>query len=69
MDSPKELITEEQLDPKLITLFLKAQSAIELTNYDYALSILHNILKEQPTFLKGREILRAAQGRSMARWW
>ena len=40
MDSPKELITEEQLDPKLVTLFLKAQSAIELSNYDYALQIL-----------------------------
>jgi tetratricopeptide (TPR) repeat protein len=65
MDAPKELITEEQLDPKQVTLFLKAQSAIELSNYDYALSILHNILKEEPTFLKGREILRAAQG---ARW-
>ena len=65
MDSPKELITEEQLDPKLVTLFLKAQSAIELSNYDYALQILHNILKEEPTFLKGRQILRAAQG---AKW-
>ena len=65
MDAPKELITEEQLDPKQVTLFLKAQSAIELSNYDYALSILHNILKEEPCFLKGREILRAAQG---ARW-
>ena len=65
MDAPKELITEEQLDPKQVTLFLKAQSAIELSNYDYALSILHNILKEAPSFLKGREILRAAQG---ARW-
>ena len=65
MDAPKELITEEQLDPKQVTLFLKAQSAIELSNYDYAVSILHNILKEEPCFLKGREILRAAQG---ARW-
>lgn len=55
-------VTEENLDPKLHNLFLKAQSAIELLNYDYAISLLHGILKEDPTFLKGREILRAAQG-------
>ena len=48
MDAPKELVTEEKLEPKLVTLFLKAQSAIELANYNYAVSILHNILKEEP---------------------
>ena len=62
MDATLELVTEEKLDPKNHGLFLKAQSAIELLNYDYAISLLHGILKEEAGFLQGREILRMAQG-------
>ena len=62
MDATLELVTEEKLDPKNHGLFLKAQSAIELLNYDYAISLLHGILKEKAGFLQGREILRMAQG-------
>ncbi len=57
-----ELVEEGDLDPKTHKLYLKAQSAVELLNYDYAISLLHGILKDEPGFLKGREILRAAQG-------
>ena len=62
MDATLELVTEENLAPKNHGLFLKAQSAIELLNYDYAISLLHGILKEEVGFLQGREILRMAQG-------
>jgi tetratricopeptide (TPR) repeat protein len=62
MDATLELVTEENLDTKNHGLFLKAQSAIELLNYDYAISLLHGILKEEVGFLRGREILRLAQG-------
>jgi tetratricopeptide (TPR) repeat protein len=57
-----ELVAEENLDPKQHNLYLRAQSAIELLNYDFAISLLHAILKEEPGFQEGREILRVAQG-------
>ncbi len=57
-----ELVTEENLEPKSLNLFLKAQNAIELKNFDYAISLLQSILKEVPGFVKGRELLRATQG-------
>ena len=57
-----ELVNEEDLAPNQHKQFLKAQSAIELLNFDYAISLLHGLLKEEPGFLGGREILRAAQG-------
>lgn len=57
-----ELVEEGNLDPKQQNLYLKAQSALELLNYDFAISLLHSILKQQPGFQEGREMLRVAQG-------
>jgi predicted Zn-dependent protease len=56
-----ESVTEAQLASNLKNLYLKALSAIELRNYDYVISLLQAVLKEEPRFLDGRKILRGAE--------
>ncbi|MGI8481627.1 MAG: tetratricopeptide repeat protein, partial [Chthoniobacterales bacterium] len=41
--------------------FLRAVAAIELKNLDYAISLLQGILKQEPEFLMGRQLLRRAE--------
>ncbi|HEV2841315.1 MAG TPA: tetratricopeptide repeat protein [Chthoniobacterales bacterium] len=41
--------------------WLKAVAAIELRNFDYAISLLQGILKQEPEFLTGRQLLRRAE--------
>jgi tetratricopeptide (TPR) repeat protein len=55
-----ETINEDQLTENQRKSWLKALSAIELRNFDYAITLLQAILKEQPGFLKGRRFLRQA---------
>ena len=42
-------------------LWLKAVAAIELRNLGYAISLLRGILKQEPEFLTGRQLLRRAE--------
>ena len=53
--------TEKDLSDPLRALWLKAVAAIELRNFGYAISLLQEILKQEPQFLTGRELLRRAE--------
>lgn len=53
--------TEKELAESLRNLWLKAVAAIELRNFDYAISLLQGILKQEPEFLTGRQLLRRAE--------
>jgi tetratricopeptide (TPR) repeat protein len=53
--------TEKELSESLRALWLKAVSAIELRNFGYAISLLQEILKLEPEFLTGRQLLRRAE--------
>jgi tetratricopeptide (TPR) repeat protein len=53
--------TEKELGEGLRALWLKAVSAIELRNFGYAISLLQEILKQEPEFLTGRQLLRRAE--------
>ena len=53
--------TEKELGERLRSLWLKAVAAIELRNFGYAISLLQGILKEEPEFLTGRQLLRRTE--------
>lgn len=53
--------TEKDLSEQLRVLWLKAIAAIELRNFDYAISLLQGVLKQEPEFLMGRQLLRRAE--------
>ncbi len=53
--------TERDLSEQLRALWLKAVAAIELRNFEYAISLLQGILKQEPEFLMGRQLLRRAE--------
>jgi tetratricopeptide (TPR) repeat protein len=53
--------TEKELSESLRALWLKAVSAIELRNFDYAISLLQEMLKLEPEFLTGRQLLRRTE--------
>jgi predicted Zn-dependent protease len=55
------LKTEKELSEQLRSHWLKAVAAIELRNFDYAISLLQGILKQEPEFLTGRQVLRRAE--------
>ena len=50
--------TEKELSEQLRSHWLKAVAAIELRNFGYAISLLQGILKHEPEFLTGRQLLR-----------
>ena len=56
----KDDIKQHELDPKLNKLYLKAESAMELCNWSYAISLIQAILTKEPGFLDGRKSLRLA---------
>jgi tetratricopeptide (TPR) repeat protein len=58
--SAMPLRTETDLNATQRNHWLKAVSAIELRNFGYAISLLQGILKEEPEFLTGRQVLRRA---------
>src|SRR5436309_3634343 len=53
--------TEKELNEAERSLWLKAMAAIELHNFGYAISLLQGILKQEPQFLTGRQLLRRAE--------
>jgi tetratricopeptide (TPR) repeat protein len=53
--------TEKELSEQLRNHWLKAVAAIELRNFGYAISLLQGILKQEPEFLTGRQLLRRAE--------
>ena len=59
------LKTENELSEPLRSHWRKAAAAIELRNFGYAISLLQEILKQEPEFLQGRQLLRGAEIR---RW-
>src|SRR3982074_2996556 len=53
--------SEKELSEQLRSHWLKAVAAIELRNFGYAISLLQGILKQEPEFLTGRQVLRRAE--------
>ena len=53
--------TEKELNEKQRNLWLKAVAAVELRNLGYAISLLQEILKQEPRFLTGRQLLRRTE--------
>jgi tetratricopeptide (TPR) repeat protein len=53
--------TEKELNETQRSLWLKAVAAIELRNFGYAISLLQGILKQEPRFLTGRQLLRRTE--------
>jgi tetratricopeptide (TPR) repeat protein len=53
--------TEKDLSQRSRALWLKAMAAIELQNFGYAISLLQELLKQEPEFLTGRQLLRRAE--------
>src|SRR5436190_15649149 len=53
--------TEKELSSDLQAHWLKAVAAIERRNFGYAISLLRGVLKQEPEFLTGRQLLRRAE--------
>jgi tetratricopeptide (TPR) repeat protein len=53
--------TEKELSETQRAHWLKAVAAIELRNFGYAISLLQGILKQEPEFLTGRQLLRRTE--------
>ncbi len=53
--------TEKELNDTQRNHWLKAIAAIELRNFGYAISLLQGILKQEPQFLTGRQLLRRTE--------
>jgi len=53
--------TEKNLSETQRSHWLKAVAAIELRNFGYAVSLLQAILKQEPEFLTGRQLLRRTE--------
>jgi tetratricopeptide (TPR) repeat protein len=53
--------TEKELTAAQRALWLKAMAAMELRNFEYAISLLQSILKQEPQFLTARQLLRRAE--------
>jgi tetratricopeptide (TPR) repeat protein len=53
--------SEKELNETQRSHWLKAVAAIEMRNYGYAISLLQGILKQEPEFLSGRQLLRRAE--------
>src|SRR5205809_5641882 len=53
--------TEKELSEDQRAHWLKAVAAIEMRNFCYAISLLQGILKQEPEFLTGRQLLRRAE--------
>ncbi len=51
-------VSEASLPPNVKNLWLKAQSAYEMKNYTYAISLCQAVLKEVPGFLDARKLAR-----------
>jgi tetratricopeptide (TPR) repeat protein len=54
-------ITEKELPPNIKPLWLKAITAVQASNLDYAITLIQGVLKESPGFLDGRKLLRKCE--------
>ena len=54
-------INESELEPSVKALWLKALSAVQTNNHGYAVKLLQSVLKDAPTFLEGRQVLRKCE--------
>jgi tetratricopeptide (TPR) repeat protein len=52
---------EKDLSDQFRSYWLKAVTAVELRNFGYAIDLLQTLLKEEPEFLTGRQMLRRAE--------
>ena len=52
---------EKDLSDPLRASWLKAVAAIELRNFGYAIDLLQNLLRQEPEFLTGRQMLRRTE--------
>ena len=59
-------ITEKELQPNLKPLWLKAITAVQASNLDYAITLLQGVVKDSPGFLEGRKLLRKCEIQSAA---
>jgi len=55
------LKSERELSPSNREMVNRSKSAAQSKNYDYAISLLQNVLKAEPLFLDGRRYLRAVE--------
>ena len=53
--------SEKELNETQRSHWLKAVAAMELRNFGYAISLIQGILKQEPEFLTGRQLLRRAE--------
>ena len=53
--------TEKELGEAQRAHWLKAVAAIELRNFGYAISLLQGILRQEPEFMTGRQLLRRTE--------
>ncbi|HEV3409106.1 MAG TPA: tetratricopeptide repeat protein, partial [Chthoniobacterales bacterium] len=53
--------TEKDLSDAQRSHWLKAVAAVEMRNFGYAISLLQAILKQEPEFLTGRQLLRRTE--------
>lgn len=54
-------ITENELPANIKPLWLKAVTAVQASNHEYAVTLLQGVLKDNPGFLEGRKLLRACE--------
>ncbi|MFM2170033.1 MAG: hypothetical protein RI957_262 [Verrucomicrobiota bacterium] len=55
-------ITDKELPQSARAYWLKALAAVEVKNHGYAVTLLQAILKDNPGFLPGRELVRKCEG-------
>jgi len=55
------LKSERDLNPTSRNQLARAKAAAQSKNYDYAITLLQAILKDEPLFLDGRKLLRAVE--------
>src|SRR5882762_6232257 len=53
--------SEKELNETRRSHWLKAVAAVEMRNFGYAISLLQGILKQEPEFLTGRQLLRRTE--------
>ena len=56
------IVKDTELEPKHLNLWKKGMLAVEQKNWEYAVSLILPVVKEVPTFLDGRKVLRRAEG-------
>ena len=53
--------SEKELEASSLDLWKRAKSAAETNNRDYAISLIQNLLKAEPSFIDGRRYLRTVE--------